>query len=275
MKTMSVMKMVLLIVTVNFSFAYSDADWSRHASIKEGETRENIYELSQDDLAELREKGFIHALKYPVNISGLLIPYEPMINFFKTKDDSLLKLILAKLGETQMGIKSEEDLYKWLGLNKFNDENATGIYRIPYPEGYKPDYYMGASIIDTKWGKGLSFSCAACHSANLFGTSVMGLTNKVTKANKLFVKAKQFLPFVPTKLFQKVGGATDEETFMLKRTKNNIGAVGVKDPLVVGLDTSLPQVALSLARRNSDDYATKNKIFEAFPKRNMLEHKRA
>ncbi|MEE3078560.1 MAG: hypothetical protein VX341_04415 [Bdellovibrionota bacterium] len=275
MKTMSVMKMVLLIVTVNFSFAYSDADWSRHASIKEGETRENIYELSQDDLAELREKGFIHALKYPVNISGLLIPYEPMINFFKTKDDSLLKLILAKLGETQMGIKSEEDLYKWLGLNKFNDENATGIYRIPYPEGYKPDYYMGASIIDTKWGKGLSFSCAACHSANLFGTSVMGLTNKVTKANKLFVKAKQFLPFVPTKLFQKVGGATDEETFMLKRTKNNIGAVGVKDPLVVGLDTSLPQVALSLARRNSDDYATKNKILEAFPKRNMLEHKRA
>ncbi len=269
------LRLIIIVAVISRSMIFANVDWSRHAEIPEGENRENIYNLSTGDLEEMREKGFIHALKYPVEVSGLIIPYEPMVNFFKSKDESLLKIILAKLGESQLGIKSEEDLYKWLGLNKYNNEDATGIYRIPYPDGFKPDYYMGASIIDTKWGKGLTFSCAACHSADLFGTSVMGLTNKVTKANKLFVKAKQFLPFVPTKLFQKIGGATDEETALLKRTKMNINAVGVKDPLVVGLDTSLPQVALSLARRNKDEYATKNKFFEIFPKKNKLETKRA
>ncbi len=267
------MKVRVILIALSYIlniYVHALPDWSTNASIQLGQTRENIYNLSQEDFKEMKERGFIHSLKYPVDISGLLIPYEPMINFFENQDEDLLHIILSKLGERTVGVKKESDLYDWIGLNKFNDENATGIYRIPYPEGEKPDYYMGASIIDTKWGKALTFSCATCHSANLFGTSVMGLTNKVMKANKLFVKAKQVLPFVSTRLFQRVGDATEQERLMLKRTKKNINAVGVKDPRVVGLDTSLPQVALSLARRNKDPYATKNRLLEVIPRHNAL-----
>jgi mono/diheme cytochrome c family protein len=262
----------LALVFSQLTMAAIEPDWSRHVEIKPGTNRENIYNLSEDEFNEITQEGYKHALVYPVNVSGLFIPYEPMVNFFKEKDNSLMKMILAKIGERTTGIDSVEGLYQWLGLNQYNDEDAVGIYRIPYPEGYKPDYYMGASIVDTKWGKGLTFSCATCHSANLFGTSVMGLTNKTVKANRLFEMAKQFMPFVPPKTFQKITGATDQEVGMLKRTKRNLGAVGVVRPQVLGLDTSLPQVALSLARRKKDPYATKSKLTEAFPRRNILSH---
>jgi hypothetical protein len=39
---------------------------------------------------------------------------------------------------------------------------------------------------------------------------------------------------------------------------------------VLGLDTSLPHVALSLARRNDDEFASKNPILERFPRKNEL-----
>jgi len=260
------------LILAQISFANYEPDWSNSVEIKPGTNRENIYNLTEDEFHEITQEGLKHALVYPVTISGLFVPYEPMVNFFKEKDNSLMKMILAKIGEKTTGIDSVEGLYKWLGLNKYNDEDSIGIYRIPYPDGFKPDYYMGASIIDTKWGKGLTFSCATCHSANLFGTSVMGLTNKTVKANRLFEMAKKFVPFVPAKSFQKLTGATDQEVEMLMRTKKNLGAVGVVKPQVLGLDTSLPQVALSLARRGKDEYATKSKFYEAFPRRNALSH---
>ncbi len=262
----------LLLQINSLSFASIEPDWSDSVEITPGTNRENLYELSEEEFKEVTQEGLKHALVYPVEVSGLFIPYEPMVNFFKEKDNSLMKLILAKIGEKTTGIESIEGLYQWLGLNQYNDEDAEGIYRIPYPEGHKPDYYMGASIVHTKWGKGLTFSCATCHSANLFGTSVIGLTNKVVKANRLFEMAKKFMPFVPPKSFQKITGATDKEVEMLKRTKKNLGAVGVVRPQVLGLDTSLPQVALSLARRAKDPYASKKPINQIFPRSNILSH---
>ncbi len=258
----------LLLATTSWAFA---PDWSRNARVEEGENRENIYELSQEEYYDVTQAGLGHALVYPVSVTGLLIPYNAFNNFFELKDEKFINFVLTKLGEKQFGVDSVEAFYQWLGLNPYNDEDATGIYRIPYPEGHKPDYYMGASIIETKWGKGLTFSCATCHSATLFGKSVMGLTNKAVKANELFVKAKKLLPFVPTKMFKKVTQATEEERLMLKRTKTNIGAVGVTSPMVLGLDTSLPQVALSLSRRKQDEYATKSKVAQLFPRYNPLE----
>lgn len=266
-------KLILLSLFMTSQMAFSyEPDWSRNTQIKPGDNRENIYNLSEEEFQEITQEGYKHALVYPVTVSGLFIPYEPMVNFFKEKDNNLMKLILSKIGEKTTGIDSVESLYQWLGLNKYNDEDAIGIYRIPYPDGYKPDYYMGASIVETKWGKGLTFSCATCHSANLFGTSVMGLTNKVVKANRLFDMAKKFVPFVPPKMFQNLTGATDEEVEMLLRTKQNLKSVGVVKPQVLGLDTSLPQVALSLARRGKDEYASKSKFYQTFPRQNILSH---
>lgn len=264
------MKWLLSVVICFSSFAY-EPDWSRDVKIEEGTNRENLYQLDKDEFEQTTHDGIRHALVWPVDVTGLYIPYEAFNNVFELSDNKFINFVIKTLGKTEYEVDSIEAFYKWLGLNPFNDESATGIYRIPYPDGQKPDYYMGASIVETKWGKGLTFSCATCHSANLFGTTVIGLTNKAVKANELFVSAKKLAPLIPNKLFKKVSHATDGEVEMFRRTKKNLGAVGVTSPMVLGLDTSLPQVALSLSRRNKDEYATKSKLLQVFPRFNPLE----
>jgi hypothetical protein len=263
-----------LIISSTFAINWGTPDWSEHATLPESGHRGNIYNLSKTELEIVKKRGIKHALIYPVDVSGLFIPYDPLVNFFESSDSSPLKKIVSKVAKKFAGFSSMEELYEWVGLNPFNAEDATGIYNIPYPtkDGSKPDFYMGASIVDTKLGKGLTFSCATCHSASLFGKTVMGLTNKRVRANRFFHMAKKTLPFIPSKIFKNTTNASDEETKQFLRSKNNLPSVGVVKPQVLGLDTSLPQVALSLSRRNKDEDATKSKYYERFPRKHKLEN---
>ena len=253
------------------ALALTEADWSRNVRIESGENRENILQLNAEEMAHYKSLGIKHALQYPVTVTGLLIPYQPLLNFFKADTKNPLKKLAQDITKSRVGFKNEEELYQWLGLNKFNPPTATGIYQIPFPNGKKDQFYVGAGLVKTSHGEGLTFSCFTCHSGNLFGTTVMGLTNKRVKANKFFHMAKKTVPYIPSQIFKAGSGATVGETEMFKRTKNNLWSVGAVEPQVLGLDTSLPQVALSLTRRNSDAYATKNEILEKFPKSHELD----
>jgi len=246
------------------------ADWSRESSLALGENRENIYGLTNAEFQKTKRRGFIHALQYPVTVTGLLVPYEPLKNFLEADEKNPLRKLIQKIAKKKIGFSDINGMYEWVGLNPFNEEDAVGIYKIPYPLGVKPEFPMGATIMNTKKGKGLTFSCATCHTGRLFGKSVMGLTNKRVRANRFFHMAKKTVPLIPSRLFKASTRATEDERLQFKRTKYNLGAVGVTDPQVLGLDTSLPQVALSLSRRNLDEYATKNKFLEKFPRRNPL-----
>ena len=157
-----------------------------------------------------------------------------------------------------------------MGLAPINPPTATGIYKMPYPNGVADQFYTGAGIIKNAHGEGLTFSCFACHSTSLFGTTVMGLTNKRPHANKFFHMARQVVPKIPNVLFKANTGANADEMLMFTRTKKNLVSIEGIVPQVLGLDTSLPHVALSLARRNDDEYASKNPILERFPRPNEL-----
>ena len=61
-----------------------------------------------------------------------------------------------------------------------------------------------------------------------------------------------------------------EEAAMMQKTKNSLRKVNTPAPKVLGLDTSLSQVALSLARRKKDDYASPSKFRELFPRNDFL-----
>lgn len=248
------------------------ADWSDSAVIPLGTNRANIYNLDPVTFEQMKTEGLKHAMNYPVTVTGLLIPYQPFLNYFKSDTKSPLKKVLLELGKDYAGFKTESELYEWLGLNKFNPDTATGIYKIPYPNGKKDQFYLGAGLITDKNGaKGLTFSCLTCHSANLFGTTVIGLTNKRARANKFFHMARGFVPYIPNAIFKLGTKATDAEVLMFARTKKNLVSVGSTVPQVLGLDTSLPQVALSLSLRNDDEYASKNRSTERFPRPNELD----
>ncbi|MFA6237771.1 MAG: hypothetical protein WC635_10625 [Bacteriovorax sp.] len=265
---------ILAAIFSMFSFtaqAEYSADWSENAIIPKGTNRANIYNLDAQTLEKMKIEGYKHAMKYPVTVTGLLIPYQPMLNFFKTDFNNPLKKLMLELSKEFVGFKNETELYEWIGLSPFNSPDSTGIYKMPYPNGKKDQFLVGAGLIETSEGKGLTFSCFACHANNLFGKTVMGLTNKRPQSNKFFHMARKVVPYIPNNIFKMGSSATDGEVLMFERAKKNLVSVGAKEPKALGLDTSLPQVALSLARRNEDDYATKNRFYEKFPRYNELQ----
>lgn len=260
------MRSMLWLLLAVQAFSY-EPNWSQSASIPLGENRKDLYQLGQD-LESTRIKGLDHVHTWPVEISGLFIPYRPLQNFFNLDSNNPLKVIFNNIAKFFSPIESEEDIYSFLGLNNFQP-HATGIYQIPLPNNENQKAF-GAGIVGHELAPGMSFSCAACHSANLFGTTVIGLTNKVPRANEFFKLGKSLAPLVGDGMFQFNTNATNDERELFARAKRNLKAVGVKKPPVLGLDTSLSQVALSLARRNQDAYATKNRRFERNPRQNHL-----
>ena len=250
--------------------AMTQPDWSQDAILVPGEDRANLYQVSSQELEQLKNNGYIHAMKYPVTVTGLLIPYRPLLSVLSADSKNPLKELVRALTKSYAGFKTEAELYEWLGLSKFNPVTATGIYKMPRPADHQNIEYAGAGVMTNAHGEGLTFSCFACHSANLFGTTVMGLTNKKPRSNKFFFMARQVVPKIPNAIFKASSGATDGEVAMFTRTKKNLVSIDSVMPQVYGLDTSLPHTALSLARRNDDAYATKNPILERFPRENEL-----
>ncbi|MDC1174314.1 hypothetical protein OAT67_02890 [Bacteriovoracaceae bacterium] len=232
-------------------------DWSSDAKLGLGETRENIYGLDVSQLEEVKKEGYIHALKWPVKVTGLKIPYEPLKYFLEEEKKNPLKRLIEKIAEKKLGYNDMDGLYEWLGLNKFPESDVPDVFQIPYPDHVKPDYRVGASILDTKNGKAMTYSCATCHSGTFLGKTVMGLTNKRPRANEFFVMAKKYVPLIPSGFFRVATNATHAEKAMFKKTKENLKYVDAVAPQVLGLDTSLPHVSLSLAKRQDDEYATK------------------
>ena len=78
------------------------------------------------------------------------------------------------------------------------------------------------------------------------------------------------MPWVHPWIFRLFTGANSLEAKEYARAKEP-KVCRVKTPLTLGLDTSLAQVGLSLAKRNLDPYATKSEYFEKNPRRNDLE----
>mgnify|MGYP003640388425 CR=1 FL=1 len=266
------MKIITLIALVYSASLHAAPDWSTSATLPESGHRSNIYEVPASELTALKERGYLHAFRYPVSVTGLYIPYRPLARFMEANERNPLRRFLVNLAGERVPFSNIDEMYDWLGLTDFPQEDAQGIFKLPYPNGKRPNYPMGASFIETKDGLGLTFSCAACHSMDFFGQPVMGLTNKRPRANEMFRLAQKYIPKIPSSVFLLGTGASFGEAAMFSRTKKNLGAVGAIAPQTLGLDTSLAQVALSLVRRNDDDYATKNRDYEKHPRHNELAH---
>jgi mono/diheme cytochrome c family protein len=269
--------LLALILSSTSSFASAPAsasalaaDWSEGFSVPVG-GRPNPYELSPLEFEKAKTQGKIHAQIYPVEVTGILPPYQPTKKFIEDKSNNPLKQLVQKIFQGVTMFKSMDDFEKWLGLHPYPKESDTGVYQVPYPNGVRPADRLGFGLIERQGAQGFSFSCAACHSGNLFGKTVLGMTNRFPKANKLFSETKRAAGFIGTGMFQFSTDATFEETELFDDMKTNIKAVGAKEPVVLGLDTSLAQVALSLNRRAPDEFATKDPKFENNPRKDILD----
>lgn len=239
------------------------ADWSAGASIPEGD-RHDIYGLGPD-LGEATERGLILAALWPVSVSGMLMPAESFERLFEPGTDDPARLQFQTGARAALGFGTLPEMYDWIGLPAFPEEG------IPLPPGYRPGDPMGAGRVQTDLGPGFTFSCYACHATEFYGHVIVGLTNRRTRANEYFHTAAAFFPLLSPDAYRSFSGATDEELALYTRAQAAIGAIGSKVPVARGLDTSLAQVSLSLARRNPDDTASRNPALEQDPAPRLLE----
>ena len=164
-----------------------------------------------------------------------------------------------------------DGLFDWIGLAKYPEEEGEGVFFVPRPDDLMKGDRMGVTIVKDERGEKLTFSCATCHATSLFGKKIIGLNNKRPRTNEVFVMAEKYFPLVHPWLFQLATGATKGETEIYRRVRKNVRSTGSIKPIALGVDTSLAQVALSLAKRNEDDYITKNPLYENYPRFNELQ----
>lgn len=234
------------------------ADWSLTAPPGD---RHDIYELGEEDLAAVRADGLRYVSEWPVDVSGLLLPYGALSRAFDEMGDA---------AEPVLGYGSLDAMYEWLGLAPWPDPDATGIYALERPDDAVSDF-VGVGLVRTPDGDAVTFSCAACHASSFFGRTVLGLTNRETRANEYLHGARLFFPSLEADVFAGISDADEGELALFERTQRNLRAVGTRIPAVQGLDTSLAQVALSLAKRSDDAWATKDPALEVEPRPNDLE----
>lgn len=245
------------------------ADWSRGALLPLDGDRRDIYRLGPA-LPEVAARGVAHTVVWPVDVSGALLPWDPLYRLLEpgAEDGQIRSLQSAARGA--LGFGTLPEMYTWLGLARW-DGVSEAIPGVPWPDYVEPGAPIGAGRVSTPWGDALTYSCATCHTADLFGTTVFGMTNRRARANEYFHTAARFYPQVPAQTFGRATDATEDELELFLRTQRNMRAIGSRMPLVRGLDTSLAQVALSLSRRAEDDYATLDRDVERSPRPNALE----
>ena len=249
------MRVRLKIFLSIFVFSYSSANpiWDE-ATPYPLEGVPNPYQLPDEEYFKNIRSGLIHSQNYPVEITGILLPYYPIKKF-------------ANLTPLRF-----DDLQSWLGLHVYPENENKDEYYIPFPDSKRPEDRIGLSLIKINSTTGFTFSCAACHSGQLFGRTVLGLTNRFPRANELFVLGRKAFQVLPSPLFKQLVAGSKADRELYKRSRTNIRSVAAVRPQQLGLDTSLAHVALSLARRAPDIYASKNKYFEQHPRPEPLNH---
>lgn len=257
------------IVILTLCASATAQDWSQTSEVTSN--RKNIYELPPSELKETLEAGKKIAFFYPVTVSDLLIPYRPLKTFFESSPSDPVRKVLYDLARVVSPFKSMNDVFSWLGVEKFpttlQTETPNSFPSMSASEKLLP---MGATLIHTSDGEALTFGCAACHAGDLFGVRVLGLTNRFPRSNEFFRKGKSVAPYVNSFLFKDLLRTSEGERLMMVKAKKATKWVGTKKPMALGLDTSLAQVALSLSRREKDPYATRSPHFALFPRPNKL-----
>lgn len=256
----------LLIIGFLIVSGWTEPNWRAGAPVPP-EGRANPYLIEASEYPSVLRAGRLHALHYPVSVTGLVVPEKPIQQFFEAPDSNPLRVLLKNLFQGIYAIRSLDDLQNWMGLKPYPDHDTA---EIPFLEGERPSSRMGWTRLQHGSVEAFTVSCAQCHSSQLFGVSILGMSNRFPRANEVFVKGKEAMSLVTENRLRWLLGATDEEVELFLSAKDRLKFVGAKQPDQLGLDTSLAQVALSLARRSSDEVATLDPQVARRPRKELL-----
>ena len=246
-------------------------DWSEGVLLESD--RGNIFKLPEEEWKRKINAGKHHTLNYPVTTTGALIPYQLVSDIYEAKPWHPLSILARTIFSWVGKADDETALYRFLGLHPHRDVSPR--YSLPKPTDPRTKGFLGASLIETEHGTGVTFSCAACHVGNLFGTPILGLTNRFPRANEFLLDGKKLIGLGNLGLLRPFWGTDPDTLAMLETLKHNMHWVDGKQPIAAGLDTSLAQVDLSLKRREPDVFASKTERAAKNPRPSLLHKKPA
>lgn len=224
--------------------------------------RANIYELPENTFRASIAAGRTHAVQYPVEATGILFPAKATLSVLKMNESSRGFDLIKTLLQLTSDFKNFTGFWDWLGLHPYPKEKGIGIYQAPHTREKEMGLPMGVSLIHRRSSEGFTLSCAACHSAELFGKRVIGMTNRFPRDNLFFIKGKEVVSRVPAIGFGVLLNSTFDEMLMYGESRKRLRSVDLKRPEAIGLDTSLAQVALSMAKRAKTPLAERT-VFNA------------
>lgn len=266
------MRFTLLLNLITMQIFATEPSWNENLQLKDGVPVENVYQLDLATWEKTVWEGKKHALIYPIKTTKLLVPYHPVNNFFELDNRNPFKKKIINMLKAESGWQTLNDLFNWLGLNSYPNQEQLATYAIPEAPSEFNHHPMGFTMMERFGKKGFTFSCATCHSATLFDQKILGMTNRFPRANDFFKYAKTLLPFVPPLVFMKETRASWGETKMYAQARNSLNWIETKIPLHKSLDTSWAHVGLSLSQRKADQYATRTRTSYIFPRKNKLNH---
>lgn len=269
------MKILTLILFLSFGMTY--AQWEENFELpgtdkKTYSNRKNIYEINENEWQSTIETGKIHALIYPIKTTQFLLPYDLLTKLFSFKSENPNYQKVFSVINKISPYKSFEDVLKSLGLNTYPLEENNN-FNIPKLAPEQKIHPMGMTLMKKFGTTGLTFSCASCHSSNLFGVKVLGLTNRFPRPNHFFHQLKTLRFGIPVPLIKEMTGSSENDAKLFQNDKYLLNFIGTKDPEVLGLDTSLAQVGISLSLRHQDEYASFNKAALLNPLPHPLSYK--
>lgn len=239
-----------------------EPDWSASATIDPEvfpNGRKNIYQWDQETFRSKVERGRNHALHYPVPVTGVLMPARPTLKILDAKPGEPIFAFMKSILSLSTEFQDFKGFWEWLGLT-------------PPAKDSGEEYPMGVSKLNRYGATGITLSCAACHSSQLFGKPVFGMTNRFPRANLFFMHGKAAIEKITPNVFSLLTGANHSEKMMYADSRNHLHAIGAKKPITLGLDTSLAQVALSLAKRAPNENADRSDYDADHPRPNLLDH---
>lgn len=233
----------LVVILLMQTHALPATPWSGYAEIPENGFH-NPLKFSKPDLEKSKTRGAFYILNYPFEQTGATIPYDFSSYVDRTLEANPVLKVLPYF-------KSLDDWQDWLGLepyglkNKFYPEWLN--HQLPEGEHQKLGLRMGASLVNTPFGPGVTFSCANCHSSNLFGKQVIGLTNRFSRAYDFFRLGKLFLKSGFISKAIRIHPSFDEQNARhFERLEKSVEDNRINQPQALGLDTSISSIADTL-----------------------------
>jgi mono/diheme cytochrome c family protein len=264
--------LISLLIASNSALGSSyDPDWSEGVEISE--PRSNPYNLDDRELTHWTREGLIHALWYPVPVTGLKIPFRP-IEVLSGRPENKAQVLIRKMANI-VHLGTPQDIYEYMGLDPYPEAEGDGAYYVPFRDGVRPSVHMAVTLSEDQGARYVTASCTACHAETLFGKPVLGLPNKTPRAYVAFHYASEIVPRISDSLLHRAIPLSAGERSLWKKTQKSFKSVELKTPLVLGLDTSLAIVELSLAKRERDPDATISNRAARAPRPSVLSTQRA